>query len=30
MWEQHIGRDTYNAYEAIKNAISGHPDFLFE
>lgn len=20
----------YNAYEAIKNAISGHPDFIFE
>ena len=20
----------YNAYEAIKNAITGHPDFIFE
>lgn len=20
----------YNAYKAIKNAISGHPDFIFE
>ncbi|KAI4445002.1 hypothetical protein C823_008024 [Eubacterium plexicaudatum ASF492] len=20
----------YNAYEAIRNAISGHPDFIFE
>ena len=23
-------KQEYNAYEAIKNAISGHPDFIFE
>jgi len=23
-------KQRYNAYEAIKNAITGHPDFIFE